>query len=216
VEAGVPKGSSAKRGAPPERQSIFDIKAIVGKAWIAVVGATVAALLSLFFEEIHAYVSYLFVGGNLRGEYVVRTSSFDGRANKWSPYGLKLVLKHGGTRVFGTESSATSNQTWRVFGYFRPPFLSLAYESNDSAALGTGTYSFKQDLPYVLWGYWIGVECDLSKNQRFLAQCPAIAYRADHPELLQRYENFMSRDCVRITNEPVACRIKNGNENENK
>lgn len=179
---------------------------IVKKIALAVVAGLVGALLSLFAEEIHAYFSYLFVGGNLGGDYVLRTFVYDDGRAAWVPYTTNLNLKHGGTRVFGTNSSTTSNQRWSLFGYFRSPFLALAYENRDPAAHGTGTYTLKQDLPYVFWGHWIGVECDLNINQRFLAQCPCIAYRSDHPEMEQRYSKFMERECVRITLEgPGPC-----------
>ena len=96
-----------------------------------------------------------------------------------------------------------------MFGYFRSPFMGIAYENRDPAAVGTGTFTLKQDLPYVLWGYWTGVECDLNTHQRFLAQCPMVVYRTDHPEAQGNYKEFMTKECVRLTNEPVACPAKN-------
>ncbi len=179
---------------------------LIKKVILAAAAGVVGALLSLFTDEIHAYFSYLVIGGNLRGDYILQTFVYDDGKATWVPYTTNLNIKHGGTRVFGTNSSTRSDQRWRVFGYYRSPFLALAYENTDSAAHGTGTYTLKQDLPYVFWGHWIGVECDLNINQRFLAQCPCIAYRRDHPEMEQRYSKFMERQCVRITLEgPGPC-----------
>lgn len=150
--------------------------------------------------------SYLFVGGNLRGEYVLQSLTYDETVNKWVPYDTKVVLKHGGTKVFGTEVSATN--TWSIFGYFRDPVLSLAYENNDPAAVGTGTYTLMRDWPFVLWGHWIGVECDSNTHKKFLAQCPAVIYRADHAADAKQYSDFMKRDCVRITLDSGPCPLR--------
>ncbi len=196
---------------PAKKSSIYsDHFGKIGvKVGAIAVSAIFGALLSFYADEIHAYTSYLFVGGNLGGNYVVQTYDFDEHINKWVPYNSTLEIKHGGTKIFGIETSVLSTRSWRVFGYFRPPFLGLAYENRDPAAVGTGTFAFKQDLPYVLWGYWTGVECDLNTHQRFLAQCPAVAYRADHPEAPDSYKEFMSKACVRLTTDPVACPVKN-------
>jgi hypothetical protein len=172
----------------------------------AIVGGVLGGLGALFHDEIHAYFSYLFVGGNLRGEYVLQGFDYDGPTKQWAARDTKVILKHGGSKVFGTESSAIN--TWNLFGYFRDPILSLAYENNDPGAVGTGTYTLTRDLPFVLWGHWIGVECDDNTHAKFLAQCPAVLYRADHAAAAEQYTEFMKRDCVRITLSSGPCPIR--------
>lgn len=159
------------------------------------------ALLSFFSGHIHAYVSHLIIGGNLSGDYILQSYRYDHDTKKWTLWTANVDLKHGGTRMFGTKRSTETNQTWSLFGYFRAPFLALAYENNEAAAVGTGTYTLQQDVPYALWGHWIGVECDSNINQRFLAQCPCVLYLKTHPELQARYSTFMNRECLRITKE---------------
>lgn len=184
---------------------LFDWGSILKKLGWAALGGLLGGLLTLFSDEIHAYASHLFVGGNLGGEYVLKTYTYQDATKTWVPATDNVSLKHGGTRVFGTINSTISPQRWRFFGYFRSPVLSIAYENEDPAALGTGTFTLQQDLPYVFWGHWVGVQCDLNTNQRFLAQCPSIAYRKDHPELQERYAKFMDRECIRITLESGPC-----------
>lgn len=187
------------------RRELFNIGSIFRKLAWAAGGGLLGGLLTLFSDEIRAYAYYTFVGGNLRGEYVLKTYTFEDSTKQWVSSTDSLTIKHGGTRVFGTLSSTKSPLRWSVFGYFRSPVLALTYENEDPAAVGTGTFTLQQDLPYAFWGHWIGVQCDLNTNQRFLAQCPCIAYRKDHPELEANYKKFMDRDCVRITLESGPC-----------
>jgi hypothetical protein len=173
---------------------------------VAVAGGLIGGLGTLFRDEIHAYVSYWFVTGNLFGNYVLDTFEYNEKEDKWKPARTRLSLMHGGTKVFGTETG-TSN-TWRHFGYFRDPVLALAYENNDTAALGSGTYTLTRDVPYVLWGHWIGVECNANTHKRFLAQCPAVLFRADHAETRAQYDKFMNRDCIPITLDVGPCPVR--------
>jgi hypothetical protein len=173
---------------------------------VAVAGGLFAGLGTLFQNEIHAYFSYLFVGGNLRGEYVLESPTYDASTNKWLPDDRKVVLREGGTKVFGTES--TEGNTWSLLGYFRDPVLSIAYENVDPGAVGTGTYTFSRDWPYVLWGHWIGVECNGNTHTKFLALCPALLYRTDHAEDRKQYSDFMKRDCVTITLNSGPCPLR--------
>jgi hypothetical protein len=172
----------------------------------AAAGGLVAGLGVLFHDEIHARLSHLFVKGNLSGEYVLQSLEFDESRNKCVPLSTRVDLKHGGTTVFGTESS-TSN-TWSMFGYFRDPILSLAYENNDSGAVGTGTYTLTRDWPFVLWGHWIGVECNGITHKKFLAQCPAVLYQIDHKNDANQYGDFLKRDCISITLDSGPCPIR--------
>jgi len=86
--------------------------------------------------------------------------------------------------------------------------LALAYENNDSGAVGTGTYTLTRDWPYVLWGHWIGVECNGNTHRKFLAQCPAVLYRTDHAETRAQYDNFMNQDCITITLDGGPCPVR--------
>ena len=169
-------------------------------------GGLIGGLGVLFQDEIHAYFSYLFVGGNLRGDYVLDSFNYNEKLNRWEPAHTTLILKHGGTKVFGAETG--TRNTWRHFGYFRDPVLALAYENNDSGAVGTGTYTLTRDWPYVLWGHWIGVECSGNTHRKFLAQCPAVLYRTDHAETRAQYDNFMNQDCITITLDGGPCPVR--------
>jgi hypothetical protein len=173
----------------------------------AIAGGLLAGVGMLFADEIHAYLSYLFVNGNLRAEYILQSFEFDESTNKWKPFNTKVDLKQGGTTVFGTESS--TRNTWRLFGYFRDPILSLAYENNDSGAVGTGTYTLTRDWPFVLWGHWIGVECNANIHKKFLAQCPAVLYKVDHESDAKQYSDFLKRDCIPITLDSGPCPVRN-------
>src|SRR5262249_12467763 len=59
--------------------------------WAAAVvaGGMIGGLAVYFQDEAHAYISYLFVGGNLRGEYVLDTLEYAESLNKWSPVHTK-------------------------------------------------------------------------------------------------------------------------------
>jgi hypothetical protein len=179
----------------------------LAKSLISIVaGGLVAGLGVLFQDQIHAYLSYLLVKGNLRGEYVLQSLEFDESVNRWIPFNTKVDLKHGGTTVFGTESS--TKNTWSMFGYFRDPVLSLAYENDDSGAVGTGTYTLTRDWPFVLWGHWIGVECNGNTHKKFLAQCPAVLYRIGHDGDAKQYSDFLKRDCISITLDSGPCPVR--------
>ena len=172
----------------------------------AIAGGVLAGLITFFHDEIYAYVSSVFVTGNLYGDYVLEALGYEESTNKWERYDTRVGLMHGGTKVFGTETSA--RQSWRMFGYFRDPVLALAYENNDRGAVGAGTYTMTRDWPYVLWGHWIGVECDGNTHQKFVAQCPAVLYRMDHANEARQYDEFMKRDCVRITLNSGPCPVR--------
>jgi hypothetical protein len=142
----------------------------------------------------------------------LQSFEFSESDNKWVPFSTKVDLKHGGTTVFGTERSATN--TWNMFGYFRDTVLSLAYENDDPAAVGTGTYLLSRDLPFMLWGHWIGVECNMSTTHRkFLVQCPAVLYRIDHEEdAKKQYSDFLKRECISITQDSGPCPPPRGSD----
>jgi hypothetical protein len=178
------------------RQAIY-LAGIVASGLLAGLGV-------LFQNEIHAHLSYFFVKGNLRGKYILQSYEFSDADKKWTPLTTTVDLMHGGTTVFGTESSTTN--TWSLFGYFRDPVLSLAYENDDPGAVGTGTYTLSRDLPYVLWGHWIGVECNRTTTHKtFLAQCPAVMYRIDHKDEAKQYSDFLKRECISITQDSGPC-----------
>src|SRR6266849_2179585 len=111
----VAKPKVGKPSPPPRegdlRQSLF-VDASTKMA-LAVLTAFVGGAATFFADEIHAYISYLFVGGNLRGQYVLQTFYYDDDSKEWKPVNLNLTLKHGGTYVFGTQSSTTSDVNWK-------------------------------------------------------------------------------------------------------
>ncbi len=183
----------------PDSTSIFQ--------WLgnAVVGGLAGAILVYFSDEIHAYFSYMFLGGNISGEYFVKTFVYEASNDTWKPATTKIDLKHGGTYVFGTEHGTLTTNEWRWEGFFRASALAIAYENKDPAAIGTGTYTLKRDLPYIFWGHWIGVECDSKTHRNFIAQCPAIMFLTKYQQTENNYTEFMSHQCIRVTPETGPC-----------
>lgn len=175
---------------------------------IALAGALLGGIVTYFKDELQAHAERLIFKGKLDGDYVLKTFAYDDKTRNWTPYTMTFGLSHAGTHVFGTIRSTTSDRAWEAYGYFRDPVLALSYENTDSAAVGTGAYVLKQDVPYVMWGHWIGVECDDNTNQRLVAQCPAIMYRSDSAKEEKRYTEFMSRTCVTITPDSGPCPAK--------
>jgi len=182
------------------------VLAIFNKVIVVAVGGIVATLFAFNWEDLDALWRYYLQPGNISGVY-----SLDGHTYKAAPPYDKIdlkwrfVLKHGGTRVFGTIGPV-GKVVYNFRGYKRDKFLSMAYGGVREGGLGTGTITLQRDVQAsggadIFWGYTVVVEC--MDGKALFVRCPAVMYEEGHPDHAAQYQSFMTTTaCERVEFRP--------------
>jgi hypothetical protein len=156
------------------------------------------------WEDLDALWRYYLQPGNISGTYTLAGHTYTNTPpNKKVELNWRMVLKHGGMRVFGTIGGP-ERVVYRFGGYKRDRFLGLAYGGVKEGGLGTGTITIQRDIQSgghdFYWGYTVIVEC-IGGNALFV-RCPAVMYEEGHPEIPDYYKNFVTQDCEWIQIRP--------------